>query len=276
MKNTHFLISLATASIFALAPVTSVSVSAVVALAPTSTYAQGVPVIDSRNLLQQLQTFQQLLVDMGLQEDQIAKLIEQIGLLEEQLSQLQEIEDLLSDPTAVLELALGGDLDGILEGEFDLDMVGTLMSGARGDWSGLQGDGADAFKDRIATALEGGGTSQTQITAMANSGVPEAERNATATATGAATSAAAEVAYVEAAQSVERVGVMVGEIQNLDSLKESVDHNTRVTAELAIAMAAMWQLESVQTMNVGMNGVLDAATLADIEKFTDFSQPDFE
>ena len=276
MKNTHFLKSLATASIFALAPVTSVSVSAVVALAPTSTYAQGVPVIDSRNLLQQLQTFQQLLVDMGLQEDQIAKLIEQIGLLEEQLSQLQEIEDLLSDPTAVLELALGGDLDGILEGEFDLDMVGTLMSGARGDWSGLQGDGADAFKDRIATALEGGGTSQTQITAMANSGVPEAERNATATATGAATSAAAEIAYVEAAQSVERVGVMVGEIQNLDSLKESVDHNTRVTAELAIAMAAMWQLESVQTMNVGMNGVLDAATLADIEKFTDFSQPDFE
>lgn len=276
MKNTHFLKSLATASIFALAPVTSVSVSAVVALAPTSTYAQGVPVIDSRNLLQQLQTFQQLLVDMGLQEDQIAKLIEQIGLLEQQLSQLQEIEDLLSDPTAVLELALGGDLDGILEGEFDLDMVGTLMSGARGDWSGLQGDGADAFKDRIATALEGGGTSQTQITAMANSGVPEAERNATATATGAATSAAAEIAYVEAAQSVERVGVMVGEIQNLDSLKESVDHNTRVTAELAIAMAAMWQLESVQTMNVGMNGVLDAATLADIEKFTDFSQPDFE
>lgn len=276
MKNTNFLKSLTTASIFALAPVTSVSVSAVVALAPTSTYAQGVPVIDSRNLLQQLQTFQQLLVDMGLQEDQITKLIEQIGLLEEQLGQLQEIEDLLSDPTAVLELALGGDLDGILEGEFDLDMVGTLMSGARGDWSGLQGDGADVFKERIATALEGGGTSQTQITAMANSGVPEAERNATATATGAATSAAAEVAYAEAAQSVERVGVMVGEIQNLDSLKESVDHNTRVTAELAIAMAAMWQLESVQTMNVGMNGVLDAATLADIEKFTDFSQPDFE
>ena len=110
---------------------------------------------------------------------------------------------------------------------------------------------------------------------MATSGVPEAERNAAATTTGAATSAAAEVAYAEAGQSVQRVGVLVAEIQNLDSLKASVDHNTRVTAELAIAMAAMWQLESVQTMNVGMTGVLDAATLADIEKFTDFTQPDF-
>lgn len=245
-------------------------------LAPAPSYAQGVPVIDSRGLLQQLQTFEQLLVDMGLQEEQIAKLIEQIELMEDHLDKLEEIEALLSDPTAVLELALGEDLDGILEGEFDADMVGTLLRGARGDWSGLQGAGAEGFKDRITAALEGGGTSQDQVSAMANSGVPEAERNATATTTGAATSAAAEVAYEEASQSVERVGVLVAEIANMNSLKESVDHNTRVTAELAIAMAAMWQLESVQTMNVGMSGVLDAATLADIEKFTDFTQPEFE
>lgn len=243
---------------------------------PTATYAQGVPVIDTRSLVQQLETFQQLLVDAGLQEEQIAKLIEQIELLDQQLSKLTEIEDLLSDPTAVLELALGADLDGILEGEFDADMVGTLLQGARGDWSGLQGEGAEAFQNRVTAALEGGGTSQDNITAMANSGVPEAERNATATTTGAATSAAAEVAYEEAAQSVERTRLLVTEIAEMNSLKESVDHNTRVTAELAIAMAAMWQLESVQTMNVGMNGVLDAATLADIEKFTDFTQPEFE
>ncbi|MCZ4354784.1 conjugal transfer protein TraF [Roseovarius aestuarii] len=246
------------------------------AFSPTPAYAQGVPVIDSRNLLQQLQTFEQLLVDMGLQEEQISKLIEQIELMEEHLTKLEEIEDLLSDPTATLELALGEDLDGILEGEFDADMVGTLIRGARGDWSGLQGGGADVFREKITAALEGGGTSQDEVTAMANSGVVEAERNATATTTGAATSAAAEVAYEEAAQSVERVRVLVAETANMESLKESVDHNTRVTAELAIAMAAMWQLESVQTMNVGMTGVLDAATLADIEKFTDFTQPDFE
>lgn len=268
MKMMKFLSTVATTATLAL-PVAG-------AFIPSASYAQGVPVIDTRSLLQQLETFQQLLVDAGLQEEQIAKLIEQIELLDQQLNKLTEIEDLLSDPTAVLELALGADLDGILEGEFDADMVGTLLRGARGDWSGLQGAGAEGFQERITAALEGGGTSQDQVTAMANSGVAEAERNATATTTGAATSAAAEVAYEEAAQSVERVGVLVAEIPNMDSLKESVDHNTRVTAELAIAMAAMWQLESVQTMNVGMTGVLDAATLADIEKFTDFTQPEFE
>lgn len=269
MKMMKFLSTVFTTATLAALPVMG-------AFTPTASYAQGVPVIDTRSLLQQLETFQQLLVDMGLQEEQIAKLIEQIELLDQQLNKLTEIEDLLRDPTAVLELALGADLDGILEGEFDLDMVGTLMKGARGDWSGLQGAGAGGFQDRITAALEGGGTSQVNVTAMANSGNTEAERNATATTTGAATSAAAEVAYEEAGQSVERVGVLVAEIANMDSLKESVDHNTRVTAELAIAMAAMWQLESVQTMNVGMNGVLDAATLADIEKFTDFTQPEFE
>lgn len=268
MKMTKFLkTGIATVS-FALA--------ASVAVIPTASLGQGVPVIDTRNLLQQLQTFQQLLVDMGLQEEQIAALIEQINLLDEQLSKLGDIEQLLSNPTAVLEMAMGAELDGILEGEFDLDMVGTLMRGSAGDWSGLQGAGAEAFRERITTALESAGTTQEQITALATSGVPEAERNAAATTTGAATSAAAEIAYEEAGQSVRRVKLLVEDIANMDSLKQSVDHNTRVTAELAIAMAAMWQLESVQTMNVGMNGVLDAATLADIEKFTDFTQPDFQ
>lgn len=261
---------------FTSASLSLVFIPGIGAFTPTVANAQGVPVIDSRNLLQQLETFQQMLVDMGLQEEQIAMLVEQIELMDQHLSKLGDIENLLSNPTDILELALGTDLDGILEGEFDADMLGTLMQGARGDWSGLQGAGAEAFQERVAAALSGGGTSQEQITAMATSGVPEAERNAAATTTGAATSAAAEVAYAEAGQSVQRVGVLVAEIQNLDSLKASVDHNTRVTAELAIAMAAMWQLESVQTMNVGMTGVLDAATLADIEKFTDFTQPDFD
>ncbi len=243
---------------------------------PTMGQAQGVPVIDTRSVLQQLETFQQLLVDMGLQEEQIAKLIEQIQLLEDQLAKLGEIENLLKNPTELLGLALGPELDGLLSGELNIEMVGTLLRGARGDWSGLQGPGAEVFKERLSAAFEGGGTSQDQVTALANSGNVEAERNATATTTGAATSAAAEVAYAEAAQSVQRVEMLVTDIGNMASLKASVDHNTRVTAELAIAMAAMWQLESVQTMNVGMTGVLDAATLADIEKFNDFTQPSFD
>jgi type IV secretion system protein VirB5 len=109
---------------------------------------------------------------------------------------------------------------------------------------------------------------------MAESGDPRRARNATQSASNAATSAAAQVAYDEATTSVLRVERLVTEIANMDTLKKSVDHNTRVTAELAVAMAALWQLESVQTMNVGLMGVADAATLAEIEKFTDFTAPD--
>jgi type IV secretion system protein VirB5 len=262
--------STAIASAVALLPITST------AFWPSVVYAQGVPVIDTRSLLQQLETYQQILVDAGLQEEQISQLIKQVTLLENQLAKLEEIEDLIKNPSDILGLVLGGDLDGLLEGEFDIDMVGTLLNGAKGDWSGLQGSGSSAFVERLTAAFEGGGTSQAQVAALATSGNVQAERNATATTTGAATSAAAEVAYAEAGQAVDRVEVLVTEIANMESLKQSVDHNTRVTAELAISMAAMWQLESVQTMNVGMIGVLDAATLADIEKFNDFTQPDFE
>ena len=243
---------------------------------PVMSAAQGVPVQDTQGFLQQLKEFQQMLTDAGLQSDQLDQLLEQARLLQEQMDRLTEIQGLLQDPAELLGLAMGDDLDGLLEGEFDSNIVGTILNGSRGDWSGLQGASAGIFKERVTAALEGGGTTQEQVEALANSGNAQAERNATATTSGAATSAAAEVAYDEATQSVKRVQMLVTDIGNMDSLKKSVDHNTRVTAELAIAMAAMWQLESVQTMNVGMTGVLDAATLADIEKFTDFTQPEFE
>ncbi|KIT16572.1 type IV secretion system protein [Jannaschia aquimarina] len=238
--------------------------------------AQGVPTIDSANLLRQIQILEQLAADAGIQAEQLGQLAEQVRVLEEHLTRLEEIQALLSDPTEVLSLALGIDLDGLLEGEFDAEMLGTILRGARGDWSGITGGAAPDFEAAIDRALSGSGTSQEQITAMAESDDPAAQRNATATTSNAATSAAAEIAYEEAGQSVQRVGVLIGEIENLDTLKQSVDHNTRVTAELAVAMAALWQLESVQTMNVGLNGVLDAATLADIEQFVDFTQPEFD
>lgn len=251
----------------------SAALAASVALTPPMASAQGVPTIDTRSVLQQLQIYQQLLQDAGIQTEQLAKLVEQIKLFEKQLAKLEEIEAMLSDPTSVLSMALGVDLDGILEGELDVEMVGTILKGARGDWSDLSGSAGD-FVAGVDRALEGAGTSQAEVTDLAQSGNPAAERNATATTTAAATSAAAEIAYEEAGQAVERAELMVAEIANMATLKESVDHNTRVTAELAIAMAALWQLESVQTMSDGMGGVLDAATIADIEKFTDFTQPD--
>lgn len=243
---------------------------------PSLSAAQGVPTSDARNLLQELQNYQVMLDDLGIQTDQLDSLVEQVQLLENQLQQLEDMYALLSDPSQVIGLVMGDGLDGILEGEFNADMVGTIISGAQGDWSGIGGSNASEVVSRITGALESAGTSQDEITELASSGNPIAENNATATASGAATSAAAEIAYEEANVSRTRIVRLIDEIPQLDSLKKSVDHNTRVTAELAISMASLWQLESVQTMNDGMGGVLDAATAAEIQKYNDFTLPSFD
>lgn len=240
---------------------------------PLSVSAQ-VPTQDIKTLLQQLAIVEKMTADAGIQTDQLTKIIEQVKLLDEQLGKLQKIQELISDPSQVLSLAMGGKLDGLLEGKFNTDMVATIMSGAKGDWGGFAGSASADMKAGVDRALAGAGTSQEQITKLASSDNPLQNQNAQKTASSAATSAAAEVAYKEAGQSVERVGKLVDRIPELKGLKESVDHNTRVTAELAIGMAAMWQLESVQTMNNGMGGVLDAATYAEIQKFNDFTIPD--
>ena len=49
-------------------------------------------------------------------------------------------------------------------------------------------------------------------------------------------------------------------IPDMEDLKASMDHNTRVTAELAIAMTRMWELEAIQTLGAGNAGALPADT----------------
>ena len=69
---------------------------------------------------------------------------------------------------------------------------------------------------------------------------------------------------------VERVADL---IPDMEDLKESMDHNTRVTAELAIAMTRMWELEAIQTLGAGNAGVVDAATVAEERRYMDFTLP---
>ncbi|MEJ6396027.1 type IV secretion system protein [Gymnodinialimonas sp. 2305UL16-5] len=237
--------------------------------------AQGVPTIDSRSLLQQIQILEQMLQDMGIQNQQLTQIIEQVNLLQQQIAQLEQIQSLLEDPESIVAMLMGDELDGLLQGNFDLSMVETIVSGVNGDWSGIAEGVSGEFEASVNRVLEGAGTSPEGIAALAESPNPIARLNATATTTGAATSAAAEVAYQEAQQSVQRVQVLVEDISNMRSLRAALDHNTRVTAELAIAMASMWQLESVQTMGTGMGGVLDAATFAEIQRFSDLTPPDY-
>ena len=77
----------------------------------------------------------------------------------------------------------------------------------------------------------------------------------------------------EAALSLERVERLVSMIPEMEDLKASMDHNTRVTAELAIAMTRMWELEAIQTLGAGNAGVVDAATIAEERRYMDFTLP---
>lgn len=238
--------------------------------------AQGVPVSDVKGLLKQIEIYRQLLEDYGIQLDQLDALTEQIATLEAQLDKLAEIEALLKDPSDVVGLLMDPKYAGLLEGKFNGSMLDAVQKGANGDWSGIASGSSGAFEAAIGDVFKSAGTSQEAVSALARSDNPRARGNAAQTASNAATSAAAEVSYQEANQLSERAQVLVSEIAGLDTLKQSVDHNTRVTAELAIALAAIWQLEAVQTVNVGANGVADAATIAEIEKFLDFSSPGLE
>ncbi|MCI5039210.1 MAG: conjugal transfer protein TraF [Donghicola eburneus] len=236
-------------------------------------FAQGVPTVDTRNIAQEIRQLQQMLEDFGIQTDQLDTLLEQLDLVQQQLDTLNETYTALTGATDIIEMAMGGDLDGLLDQEFG-DLLGTIRQIQSGDYSGLIGNAAPQMEGRMTQALEDAGFDQDSLSDMASSGNPGAERIASQAGTGAMMSAAAENSYDEAAQSLERVEQLVSLIPDMETLKEAVDHNTRVTAELAIAMTRMWELEAIQTVGAGQSGVVDAATLAEERRYMDFTLPD--
>lgn len=242
-------------------------------LAVSPAIAQGVPTIDTRNIAQEIRQLQQMLEDFGIQTDQLDTLLEQLDLVQQQLDTLNETYAALTGATDIIEMAMGGDLDGLLDQEFG-DLLGTIRQIQSGDFSGLIGNAAPQMEGRMTQALEDAGFDQDSLSDMASSGNPGAERIASQAGTGAMMSAAAENSYDEAAQSLERVEQLVSLIPDMETLKEAVDHNTRVTAELAIAMTRMWELEAIQTVGAGQSGVVDAATLAEERRYMDFTLPD--
>jgi type IV secretion system protein VirB5 len=162
--------------------------------------AQGVPTIDTRNIAQEIRQLQQMLEDFGIQTDQLDTLLEQLDLVQQQLDTLNETYDALTGATDIIEMAMGGDLDGLLDQEFG-DLLGTIRQIQSGDFSGLIGNAAPQMEGRMTQALEDAGFDQDTLSDMASSGNPGAERIASQAGAGAVMSAAAENSYEEAAQS---------------------------------------------------------------------------
>jgi type IV secretion system protein VirB5 len=193
-------------------------------------------------------------------------------VVQNQLDQLQEMYASLTGPRSILGMVMGDGLDGLLEAKFS-DLPGLIRGIQTGDWSNLLGITAGPMRTQMEQVLARAGFDENSLREIATSGNPGAEGVATRATTGAVMSAAAQNSHAEAAQSLERVERLVTMIPQMEDLKAAMDHNTRVTAELAIAMTRMWELEAIQTLGAGNAGVVDAATIAEERRYMDFTLP---
>ncbi len=240
--------------------------------------AQGVPTVDTQNIAQEIQQLRQMIEDEVLQNEQLVQLREQFATLQDQLAQLQDtyaaLTGLMELPT-VIRTEMEDELNGLLDQEFG-DILATIDAIREGDFSRLAGNSAGRIETQMTRVLAEAGFDEDTLREMATGGNEGASRTATRATTGAVMSAAAQTSYEEAGQSLQRVDRLVGMIGDMEELKDSVDLNTRVTAELAIALVAMWQLEAVQTVGTGQTGIIDAATIAEEQRYMDFTLPELE
>ena len=245
-----------------------------VAISPAA--AQGVPVVDTQNIAQNIQQLRQMIEDEILQNEQLTQLRDQLATLTDQLAELKRTYEALTrlaELPEIIRTQMEDELNDLLDQEFG-DIIATIEAIKTGDFSGLKGSGASKIETQMDRVLADLGFDEGTLSEMARSGNAGAERVATQATTGALVSAAAQKSYEDAGQSLKRVDRLVGLIDDMDELKESVDLNTRVTAELAIALVAMWQLEAIQTVGDGTGGVIDAATIAEEQRFMEFTLPE--
>ena len=269
----HRFVTAAPLRALALASTLALSVPA---LTLTPVKAQGVPVVDTQNIAQNIQQLRQMIDDEILQNEQLVQLREQLATLTDQLAELQRTYEALTrlaELPEIIRTQMEDELNGLLDQEFG-DILATIQAIKTGDFTGLTGSGAGEIETQMDRVLADLGFDEDTLSEMARSGNPGAGRVATMATTGALVSAAAQNSYEDAGQSLERVDRLVGLIDDMDELKESVDLNTRVTAELAIALVAMWQLEAIQTVGDGTGGVIDAATIAEEQRFMEFTLPE--
>ena len=176
--------------------------------------AQGVPTVDTQNIAQEIRQLQQMLQDFGIQTDLLDNALEQLDMLQSQLDQLNEMYASLTGPRSILGLAMGGDLDTLLEANFE-DIPGLIRGIQAGDWSALIGPNAGPMRTQMEQALASAGFDEDSLREIATSGNPGAEGVATRATTGAVMSAAAQNSHAEAEQSLERVERLVEMIPDM-------------------------------------------------------------
>lgn len=238
-------------------------------LAPAQ--AQGVPTIDATSIARMVEMINQAKSQLREQitqnlklDDQTLKMIEQIALMKSQI-------EALTKGMSLADLGFDKDsfLDDILPGFSDLS--GSLDAAKGGDWAsvlsgsgGFTGGSVTSFVDQ---AFKSQGLERGQVDTLAKSEDASTARIGNAANVNAFLSVAAESSSQGAKESLTRLDGLVGKIEDTENLKQAIDLNTRVTAELGIALANVWSMTAVQTVGMGEAGIMDAATAAEEEKY---------
>ncbi|NDW02482.1 type IV secretion system protein [Salipiger sp. PrR002] len=240
--------------------------------------AQGVPVIDGSNLAKNVEQLQQALQDAENQIEQIQQLKKQIELQMEQITSLEFIGDSLTGFNDIATLYnsaedlrdraakitdLSGFADDLAMGDFDA-LLDNLLDG---DVTMGEKHAAEQMRETLASA----GLTSDRLSQLSSSENPQDKVIARTAGTSATAIAAAQLSYEEAESSLERVNGLVDEIANQETLKESVDLNTRMAAETNFMLGQMWRLSAAAGLAQGQTGVNWAAEQAKERSFFDYS-----
>ena len=105
---------------------------------------QGVPVVDTQNIAQNIQQLRQMIEDEILQNEQLTQLREQLATLTDQLAELQRTYEALTrlaELPEIIRTEMEDELNGLLDQEFG-DILATIEAIKTGDFSSLSGSGA--------------------------------------------------------------------------------------------------------------------------------------
>lgn len=240
--------------------------------------AQGVPVIDGSNLARNIEQLQAALRDAENQIQQIEELRRQIELQIEQITNLEgilgsisgvnEIASLYNSATDIRDRAakitdLSGFIDSLSIGDFD----GLLASLADADVTMGDRRAAEAMQETLSNA----GFTPERLSALNAADDPQGAAIADTAAANATVIAAAQLSYAEAGSSLARIDGLVAEIANQETLKDSIDLNTRMAAETNYMLGQMWRLNAAQGLAEGQNGIDWAAEQARTRAFFDYA-----
>ena len=240
--------------------------------------SQGVPVIDGSNLARNIEQLQAALRDAENQIQQIEELRRQIEL---QIEQITNLEGILGSISGVNEIA------GLYNSARDIrdraakitDLSGFMDSLSIGDFDGLLASLVDAdvtMGDRRAAeamqeTLSDAGFTPERLGALNAADDPQGAALADTAAANATVIAAAQLSYAEAGSSLARIDGLVAEIAHQETLKDSMDLNTRMAAETNYMLGQMWRLNAAQGLAEGQNGIDWAAEQARTRSFFDYT-----